>query len=51
MASLEKTWAKLAYFARRGTFSFMFSMAMVSSVAVVSLAMTGELGRNLLQLP
>ena len=51
MASLEKTWAKLAYSDRREVFSLAFTVAIVSSVIVVSLTMTGEFRRNLLQSP
>ena len=50
MASLEKIWVKSAYSDRREILGFTFSVAMVSSVAMISLAMTGEFERNLLQL-
>ena len=51
MAFLEKTWAKLAYSDGRETLGFAFSVVIVSSIAMVSLAMNGEFGRNRLQLP
>ena len=48
MASLEKTWVKLAYSDGRETLGFAFSVAMMSSITVVSLVMTGEFGRKCL---
>ena len=50
MASLEKTCVKLAYSNGRETLSFTFSVAMASSVAVVSLTTNREFGRKYLQL-
>ena len=49
MASFEKTWAKLAYSDGREVLGFTFSVAMASSVAVVSLAMNGEFKRKCFQ--
>ena len=51
MASFEKTWAKSAYSDRREVLGFAFSVAMTSSVTIVSLAMNGEFRRKCLQLP
>ena len=42
---------KLEYSDGRETLGFAFSVAMTSSVAVVSLAMNGEFGRKRLQSP
>ena len=42
---------KLAYSDGREALGFAFSMAMESSVAIVSLEMNGEFRRNHLQLP
>ena len=50
VASLKKTWVKLVYSEGRETLGFAFSVVMVSSVAVVSLAMNGKFERNCLQL-
>ena len=50
MASLEKTWAKLAYSDGRETLDFAFSVAMASLIAIVSLATTREFRRKSLQL-
>ena len=49
MASLEKTWAKLAYSDGREILGFAFSVAMVSSVTIVSLATNREFRRKHLQ--
>ena len=51
VASLEKTWVKSAYSDRSETLGFAFSMAMASSVAIVSLATNGEFRRKHLQSP
>ena len=51
MASFEKTQAKLAYSDGSETLGFAFSVAMASSVTVVSLAMKGEFRRKCLQSP
>ena len=40
---------KLAYSDRRETLGFTFSVAIASSVVIVSLAMNGEFGRKRLQ--
>ena len=50
MASLEKTWAKSAYSDRRETLGFTFSVVMVSSVTIVSLATMEEFGKKHLEL-
>ena len=50
VASLEKTWAKSAYSNRSETLDLTFSVAMASSVAMVSLATNGEFKRKCLQL-
>ena len=51
VASLEKTWVKSAYSDGSETLGFTFSVVIVSSIAIVSLAMNREFRRNLLQLP
>ena len=51
MASFEKTWAKLTYSDGRETLGFAFSVAMASSVVMVSLVTVGEFERKHLQLP
>ena len=51
VASLEKTWAKSVYSDRSETLGFAFSVAIASSVAVVSLVTNGEVGRKRLQSP
>ena len=51
VASLEKTWVKSAYPDGRETLGFAFSVAMASSVAIVSLATNGEFRRKCLQSP
>ena len=48
VASLEKTWVKWVYSDGREILGFTFSVAMASSVAIVSLATNREFGKNCL---